>query len=166
MSAKLGSLWSGASKDSVESECSDSPQHGSTQEVDSLNKVDGSSAAIKKSENVSIDHDMTEIVKSQTSSGMFEITEDDWEKSVFKAYLGCFQEIQESCPDGTQLNSWLTSLAMKILEIQMIQKKDLWELVAEKSKKYLLKQLLNNEQEYNKLQEKAEAYVTKHKGSK
>ena len=116
-----------------------------------------------KSQNSSMDNDMTKLVKSQSSNGMFEISDERWKASVFNTYLGNFQDVKASCPENTELNTWLTALAMKILEVQMIQNKDLWELVAEKSNKYLLKQLLNNEEEYNKLQEKAEAFVLKRK---
>ena len=164
----MASYWTPSSKDSAESKCVDSPTDSSNTDAFYVTKEAASSGMknLNKTKKSSVDNDMTELVKLQTSSGMFEITANGWKTSVFETYLGKFQEVKESCPEGTELNAWLTSLAMKILELKMGEKKDLWELVAEKSKKFLLSQLLNNEEEYNKLQEKAEEYITKQKGQK
>ena len=90
---------------------------------------------------------------------MFEIADDAWNNGVFNTYLGSFEETKSACPKDTEFNLWLTVLAVKILELKMDEKKHLWELVADKSKKYLLKQLGNNEEEYKKLQETAVQYV-------
>ena len=109
----------------------------------------------------SLDDKMTALVKLQMSDGMFEAAADAWDNGVFNTYLGSFEATKSACPENTEFNLWLTALAVKILELKMDEKKHLWELVADKSKKYLLKHLGNNEEEYKKLQEKAEQYVNK-----
>ena len=106
------------------------------------------------------DDDMTALINWQKSDGMFQITTDGWENSILKTYLGNIQDVRANCPANTTFNVWLTALAVKILELKMSEKKELWELVAEKSKKYILRELLKNEQEYRKLQERAEEYIT------
>ena len=110
---------------------------------------------------ISNDEDMTNLVKLQSSNGVFEMRKEKWEKTVLEKYLGTFEDVKSSCPDGIELNIWITALAIKILEVSMKDKTELWELVAEKSKKYTLKEMENNEEKYKNLQDKAEQYVTK-----
>ena len=105
-----------------------------------------------------VDGKMTALVNSQKSDGMFEIASDKWDDSVFYMYLGRHGNVKKACPEGIAFTYWLTTLAIKILETKMSEKKDLWELVAEKSKKCLIN-LLNNEEEYQRLQDTAEEYV-------
>ena len=104
---------------------------------------------------------MTSLVNLQNSDGMFEIPNDDltWHESVFNIYTGTYEKVKMNCPEGTAFNLWITALAMKIMELKMPEKKDLWELVAQKSKKYLLGQFVKKVEEYNKLQESAEQYI-------
>lgn len=80
-------------------------------------------------------------------------------KERFNKYLGRFDDVKAGCPEGIEMDAWLTALCMTIMEIEMSGQKDLWELVAEKGKQYLLKQLLNNEEEYKKLHKNAEEYL-------
>ena len=125
-----------------------------------------STSVAKKSQSVSMDDDMTRLVNLQSSGGVFiQCEENWWNEGVFIKYLGSFQDVMASCPYYTDINTWLTALAMKILEVYMTEKKELWELVAEKSNKYLLNQLLNNNELYNELQKKAEDFVLKQKNN-
>ena len=114
-------------------------------------------------DDTSIHDDMTKLVKLQSFKGKFKIGKDTWEKTVLEKYLGSFAYVNSCCPTGTRLNMWITALAMKILEIHMIEKKELWELVAEKSKKYLMKKVSNNQLDYQNLQDAAEEYVSHQK---
>ena len=86
-----------------------------------------------KTQNNSNDEDMTSLVKLQASNGMFAVTKEKWETSVFEKYLGTFDNVTSRCPNSIELNIWVTALAMTILEVHMKEKKELWELVAEKS---------------------------------
>ena len=108
-----------------------------------------------------VDDEMTELVKFQMSNGMFEISPDMWNDSVFNTYVGSLEQVKLYCPKGTNFNMWFTALAMKIMELKMSEQMDLWELIAEKSKKYLLSQIDNNEYEYSTLQEAARQCVAK-----
>ena len=107
-----------------------------------------------------IDDKMTELVKMQMHNGAFEIFPDKWNGSVFDTYVGSFENVKLGCPKGIKLNMWTTALAMQIMKLKMSAKRDLWELVSEKSKMYLLRELGNSEEEYKELQEKAGEYVT------
>lgn len=118
----------------------------------------------QKKESNTLSDKMTALINLQKSNGMFEISDklmkDDY--SVFTLYTGNLERVKLSCPEGTSLSFWITALAMKILELNMSEKKDLWELVVLKSHKYLLSQLKNNTDEYNKLQDNAEKYILKY----
>ena len=122
--------------------------------------VSGSSSTKKGIKPKTLDDKMSALIDVQNASGMFEIPDEImWEESVFNMYTGSRKKVKLNCPKGVPLNLWITALAMKIMELKMSEKKELWELVFEKSKKYLAKQLMNNEEEYNKLQDAAEKYV-------
>ena len=45
--------------------------------------------------------------------------------------LGAYTDVKFGCPKGMNKNLWITALSMKILEIRMGDKKDLWDLVAQ-----------------------------------
>ena len=105
------------------------------------------------------DDEMTELVSLQKSNGMFEISPNTWNDSVFDTYAGSYEKVNRSCPDGVDFNLWLTSLAIKILEIKMGEKKELWELVVQKSKKYIRGQLMNNDEQFRIILEKAEECI-------
>ena len=109
-----------------------------------------------------IDDKMTALISLQSSNGMFAIPTDRalWEDSAFNKYLGSLEKVKMGCP-GIALHLWITALAMQIMKLKMPEKKNLWELVAEKSKKYLLTELMSNEEEYKKLQESAGKYIMK-----
>lgn len=108
-----------------------------------------------------LDDKMTELINLQCSNGMFEVSSDEstWDKSVFKFFAGNLQNVKSGCPEGVTLTMWITALAMKILENKIAEKKELWELVVEKSQKYLLKQFAYNEEEYKTLQVSAEKFI-------
>lgn len=119
------------------------------------------SVLANKNQNNPNDEDMTNLVKLQTSNGMFEMKKEKWENSVFEKYSGTFENVNSSCPNDTDLHKWITALAIQILELHMKDKKELWKVVAEKSKKYLLMEIENNDGNYKNLIDKAEEYVTK-----
>ena len=105
------------------------------------------------------DDKMTELVSLQKSNGMFEISAKNWKDSVFSLYAGSYANVTTTCPDGVTFNLWLTSLAIKILEIKMSVKKALWELVVHKSKKYIIGQLMNSDEQYRIICQKAEECI-------
>ena len=57
------------------------------------------------------------------------------------------------------MNLWITALSMKILEIKMSDKKDLWNLVVQKSEKFLKEQLKKEKRNYKELIDLAVKYV-------
>ena len=101
-----------------------------------------------------------------------------WTQSVFEYYLGSFQRIDEKLPKDlialsatsttvgtnkdiseTNWGIWTTALAIKILEVKMMEKKDTWELVADKGKYFLRQQCKNNEDMFLKLLQEAESLI-------
>ena len=82
---------------------------------------------------------MSELIGLQKSNGIFEISPKDWTESVLDFYAGKYEDVKSSCPHGVRLELWITALAIKIMEVKMSDKKELWELVAQKSKKSLCK---------------------------
>ena len=99
---------------------------------------------------------MTELIHLQKSNGIFELPSEKWAGSVFEEFSGTYADVQSKCPTGIPLESWLTALAINICEVKMSDKKVLWELVVQKSKK-CLKQLHNDE--YQMLLEKAKELI-------
>ena len=131
---------------------------------------DSSSMAIKdrgkgKSElqnKIYTSDEMTEIINLQKSNGAVEITENNWTGSVLEKYLGGYTEVKFSCPQRMDMNLWITALSMKILEIKMGNRKDLWNLVVQKSEKdlrFLKEQLKKEKRNYKELIDLAEKYV-------
>ena len=105
---------------------------------------------------------MTVLINSQSSNGMFMFSGNDeemWNNSAFNIYAGKFEKVRSECPTGLILDLWITALAVKIMELKMPHKKDLWELVATKSKKCLLNELKNNHEECSQLLNMAEKYI-------
>ena len=113
----------------------------------------------KDTSSKSLDDKMTELVNLQGSSGKFKIYPQNWKNSVFEEYTGSFEAVQSSCPKCVRITLWITALAIKILELKMLEKKDLWELVAQKSRKYILAKLNQNIKERLSLLAKAEEYI-------
>ena len=107
----------------------------------------------------SLDDKMTELVSIQGSNGAFKIHPKNWKNSVFEEYAGSYEAVQSSCPTSVNIKLWTTALAIKILELKMLGKKDLWELVAQKSRKYILAKLNQNIKERFSLLAKAEEYI-------
>ena len=102
---------------------------------------------------------MTELISLQKSNGIFEISSNDWPESVFDFYAGKYEDVQTGCPSGVALNLWITALAIKIMEIKMSDKKELWELVVQKSKKSINVELKKDKDQLQMLLGKAEEYV-------
>ena len=84
---------------------------------------------------------MTELISLQKSNGVFKISDEDWTGSVLEDYLGSYSDVKSNCPLGIEMNLWITALSMKVLEIKMEDKKDLWDLVMRKSHKFLNQEL-------------------------
>ena len=84
---------------------------------------------------------MTELISLQKSNGEFKISDEDWTGSVLEEYLGSYSDVKSNCPTGIEMNLWITALSMKILELKMEDKKDLWDLVMRKSHKFLNQEL-------------------------
>ena len=102
---------------------------------------------------------MTELVSLQGSNGAFKLYSKKWKNSVFEEYAGSYEAVQSSCPKCVKITLWITALAIKILELKMLGKKDLWELVAQKSRKYILAKLNQDIKERFSLLAKAEEYI-------
>jgi hypothetical protein len=102
---------------------------------------------------------MDELISLQKSSGMFEISLKDWTGTALDFYLGKYEDVQSKCPSGVAINLWFTALAITIMEIKMSEKKELWELVAQKSKKSLNVELKKNKEQFQALLDKAEEYA-------
>ena len=103
--------------------------------------------------------EMTELISLQKSNGLFEISNKEWTGSVLEKYLGAYTEVKFGCPLGMKTYLWITALSMKILEIKMSDKKDLWDLVAQKSEKFLKEELKQEMENYKSLIDLAEKYV-------
>ena len=104
---------------------------------------------------------MTELVSLQGSNGAYKIYPKNWKNSVFEEYAGSYEAVQLSCPKSVKITLWITALAIKILESKMLEKKDMWELVAQKSRKYILAKLNQNIKDRFLLLAKAEEYIMK-----
>ena len=104
---------------------------------------------------------LTSLISFQKSTGAFEISDDEWVGSVFEVHNGKFEDVRITCPIGVKFTLWLTALAVKILELKMAEILDLWELVAKKSKKYLLDELEGDNEQRQILLLKAEEYINK-----
>ena len=105
--------------------------------MSSRNAEKKSQAEVKKDITVR----MTELISLQKSNGEFKISDEDWTGSVLEEYLGSYSDVKSNCPTGIEMNLWITALSIKVLEIKMEDKKDLWDLVARKSHKFLNKEL-------------------------
>ena len=108
---------------------------------------------------ITLDDKMTALISLQNANGMFALSGDGWNESVFELYVGKLEEVKSACPKHVGFDLWTTALAIKIMELKMDEKRDLWELVAEKGKQYLLSQLTHGEHQYNTLLEEAERYM-------
>ena len=102
---------------------------------------------------------MTELINLQKSNGVFEISSENWIGSVYEEYLGSYSDVKSSCPKGIDINLWITALSMKIFEIKMEDKKDLWDLVMRKSHKFLNAKLNNINENFESLMNQAEKFV-------
>ena len=107
------------------------------------------------------DDRMTELISLQKSNGSFEISQANWAGSVFELHTGKFQDVESNRPAGITINVWMTALAFKILELEMATQKDMWELVARKSKNYILLVLKEDQEQLKMLLNNAEEYIFK-----
>ena len=85
----------------------------------------------------SLEDKMTSLVYMQNYNGIFDLSSEEWEGSVFDEYAGKFDDVVNICPLGISFENWLAALAINIFELKMSNKKKLWELVVQKSKKFL-----------------------------
>ena len=136
---------------------SDSAALPSSEESSTL----GGMSRSKKTRQTITDDEMAQLVNLQKSNGSFEIFSDEWKNSIFEVYAGKFENVQSSCPTGVKNTAWFTALAVKILELKMAETRDLWELVAKKSKKYILTELKEDKEQCDQLLSKAEEYINK-----
>ena len=102
---------------------------------------------------------MTELINHQKSNGVFEISSKNWIGSVLEEYLGNYPDVKSCCPKGIEINLWITALSMKIFEVKMEDKKDLWDLVMQKSHKFLIAELNKVDETYENLMNEAEKFV-------
>ena len=107
------------------------------------------------------DDRMTELISLQKSNGAFKISQANWMGSVFELHTGKFQDVQSNRPAGITIDVWMTALAFKILELEMATQKDMWELAARKSKKYILLELKEDQEHLKMLLNNAEEYIFK-----
>ena len=102
---------------------------------------------------------MTELINLQQSNGSFDVSNKDWTGSVLEEYLGGYIEVKSCCPIGLKMSLWITALSIEILEVKMDDKKELWDLVLRKSRKFLKDQLSKEDGDYKELIDLAEIYV-------
>ena len=128
--------------------------------------IDGSVKSVSKSRKCMKIEDkqhskdkMTELINLQKSNGAFEISSENWIGSVYEEYLGSYSDVKSSCPEGIDINLWITALSMKIFEVKMEDKKDLWDLVMRKSHKFLNAELNKINENYENLMNQAEKLV-------
>ena len=136
---------------------SDSAALPSSEESSTLGGISRS----KKTSQTIPDDEMAQLVHLQKSNGSFEICSDEWKNSIFEMYAGKFEDVLSICPTGIKNTVWVTALAVKILELKMAETRDLWELVAKKSKNYILTELKEDKEQCDQLLSKAEEYINK-----
>ena len=102
---------------------------------------------------------MTELINLQKSNGMFDVSREHWAGSVLEQYLGSYTDVKSNCPSGIEMHLWITALSMKILEIKMEDKKELWDLIARKSQKFLNLEMQKENRNCQELMDQAEKYV-------
>ena len=102
---------------------------------------------------------MTELINLQKSNGMFDVTHEHWAGSVLEIYLGSYIDVTSNCPSGIEIHLWITALSMKILEIKMGDKKELWDLIARKGQKFLNLEMQKENRNCQELLDQAETYV-------
>ena len=81
----------------------------------------------------SLEEKITSLIYMQNSNGIFDLSSEEWEGSVFDEYAGKFADVGDICPLGISFENWLTALAINIFELKMSNKK----LVVQKSKNFL-----------------------------
>ncbi len=100
--------------------------------------------------------DLTDIVDLQGSSGIFK-----WGPAL-ERILGMSQLVFNSKKPSeveTTEEVWLTLVMVALLETKMAEKKELWELVADKAVKYAKKQLGGDEDKLGKIREAAKKII-------
>ena len=102
---------------------------------------------------------MTELINLQKSNGSFDVSNEDWTGSVLEEYLGGYIEVKSCCPIGFEISLWITALAIEIFKLKMGDKKELWDLVLRKSRKFLKEELRKEKGDYKDLIDQAEKYV-------
>ena len=102
---------------------------------------------------------MTELINLQKSNGLFDVSCENWTGSVLEICLGSYVDVKSNCPSGIEMHLWITALSMKILEIKMGDEKELWDLIARKSKKFLNLEMQKEKQDCKELMDQAEKYV-------
>ena len=84
---------------------------------------------------------LSSLINLQAADGHF-----NW-GDVFLSCLGKSQsDIVSACPKYTKKDCWITALAIVVLE-NLVDQKDLWELVVLKAKKFIAKQMKDGEKE-------------------
>ena len=102
---------------------------------------------------------MTELIHLQKSNGLFDVSFENWTGSVLEICLGSYMDVKSNCPSGIEMHLWITALSMKILEIKMGDEKELWDLIARKSQKFLNFEMQKEKQDCKELMDQAEKYV-------
>ena len=99
--------------------------------------VKSASAVLDDTEMEGLDEEvqdkLSQLVRLQAADGHFV-----WNDVIDKCYGMAREELMANSPDFASEEVWITSLVVAILE-QMLELKDLWELVVRKARKYLEK---------------------------
>ena len=73
---------------------------------------------------------LNELIDLQSANGTFEMG-----KSI-ETHLNMKEEdIKKNCPQGVDMDIWITALCIALIEIKFKESKDLWELVTSKARK-------------------------------
>ena len=73
---------------------------------------------------------LNELIDLQSANGTFKMG-----KSIETLLNMKEEEIKKNCPEGVDMDIWITALCIALIEIKFKESKDLWELVTSKARK-------------------------------
>ena len=93
---------------------------------------------------------LNELIDLQSANGTFKMG-----KSIETFLNMKEEEIKKNCPEGVDMDIWITALCINLIEIKFKESKDLWELVTSKARKSIGRATENMDE----ILVKAEKYV-------
>ena len=75
---------------------------------------------------------LTNLIHLQMANGSFKFGK------ALQTYIGITEnQLIEKCPENEDANTWITALAVAVLEKKFSNDKELWELISNKARKYV-----------------------------